>query len=283
MALKHAPAPSVVVGIDGSRSALDAALWAVDEAVSRDIPLRLVYAVDAADQSPGQAARDLANAQIALRYAVMAVESTEKPVKVEVEILQSRPIPALIDASRWAVLLCVGDMGSRHAGGSRFGSTAAAVAVGAHCPVTVVRRFDPHRITRDWIVAEVDDSPACDVVLQQALDEALLRAAPLRVVMKQSAGHTVSRGSDDYGRFTAARLDRHLAQWRRRYPDMDIQARTVRGSTLDFLAEQSNPIQLLVISHERPHGIEDLFASPGYAALHEAGCSVLICQPQIVL
>ena len=30
---------SVVVGIDGSRPALDAALWAVDEAVSRDIPL----------------------------------------------------------------------------------------------------------------------------------------------------------------------------------------------------------------------------------------------------
>ena len=38
--------PTVVVGIDGSRSAVDAALWAVDEAVSRDIPLRLVYAID---------------------------------------------------------------------------------------------------------------------------------------------------------------------------------------------------------------------------------------------
>ena len=42
------PSRSVVVGIDGSRSALDAALWAVDEAVSRDIPLRLVYAIDPA-------------------------------------------------------------------------------------------------------------------------------------------------------------------------------------------------------------------------------------------
>jgi Universal stress protein family len=34
---------SVVVGIDGSRAAVDAASWAADEAVSRDIPLRLVY------------------------------------------------------------------------------------------------------------------------------------------------------------------------------------------------------------------------------------------------
>ena len=38
----YASVPVVVVGIDGSRSAVDAALWAVDEAVSRDIPLRLV-------------------------------------------------------------------------------------------------------------------------------------------------------------------------------------------------------------------------------------------------
>ena len=43
---EHRSSPSVVVGIDGSRSAVDAALWAVDEAVSRDIPLRLVYAID---------------------------------------------------------------------------------------------------------------------------------------------------------------------------------------------------------------------------------------------
>ena len=36
------PSPAVVVGIDGSRPAVDAALWGVDEAVHRDIPLRLV-------------------------------------------------------------------------------------------------------------------------------------------------------------------------------------------------------------------------------------------------
>ena len=83
--------PSVVVGIDGSRSALDAALWAVDEAVSRDIPLRLVYAIDpdnATGTDPQDAARDLATAEIAVRYAFTAVESTDKPVKIEVEILQ---------------------------------------------------------------------------------------------------------------------------------------------------------------------------------------------------
>jgi nucleotide-binding universal stress UspA family protein len=34
---------SIVVGIDGSDAGVRAAQWAVDEAVSRDVPLRLVH------------------------------------------------------------------------------------------------------------------------------------------------------------------------------------------------------------------------------------------------
>ena len=41
--------PAVVIGVDGSAAALRAALWAVDEAASRDIPLRLIHALDADD------------------------------------------------------------------------------------------------------------------------------------------------------------------------------------------------------------------------------------------
>lgn len=43
---QHYPPSSVVVGIDGSSSALAAALWSVDEALGADVPLRLVYAID---------------------------------------------------------------------------------------------------------------------------------------------------------------------------------------------------------------------------------------------
>ena len=38
----NTPQRSVVVGIDGSQAAIQAAEWAVDEAVSREVPLRLV-------------------------------------------------------------------------------------------------------------------------------------------------------------------------------------------------------------------------------------------------
>jgi nucleotide-binding universal stress UspA family protein len=44
--MNHPQSPQrVVVGIDGSDAAINAAKWAVAEATSRDIPLRLIHAI----------------------------------------------------------------------------------------------------------------------------------------------------------------------------------------------------------------------------------------------
>jgi nucleotide-binding universal stress UspA family protein len=217
-----ASSPAVVVGIDGSRTAIDAALWAVDEAVSRDIPLRLVYAIDpdhTSGKEPQDAARDRAAAEVAIRFAYSAVESTDKPVQIEVEILQERPGRALTEASRRAPMACVGAMGLRHSAQGSIGSTATAFATSAHCPVAIVRGGHPNWTGRRWVVAEVDESAASNGV----------------------------------------------------------------GSTLKHLTDKAGSIQLLVVGHERAHGIRDLIGPPGYASLHETGCSVLICEPQNVL
>lgn len=282
------PSPSVVVGIDGSRSALDAALWAVDEAVSRDIPLRLVYAIDpaAAEGDPQHAARDLATAEIAVRQAFMAVESTDEPVKIEVEILQDRPTRVLLEASRSAALICVGSVGLKHSSAGGIGSTVAAVATSAHCPAAVVRGHDPRHSKKQWVVAEMDEAAANEGVLRLALQEAQLRAAPMRVLIAWQSGMTDihdSRPVADRNRRMKAQLDRRLAQWKKRYPDVDIHAVAAHCSTLDFLARNSSSIQLLVMGHERAHGIAARVGPTQYAALCNAGCSVLICEPQNVL
>lgn len=282
------PSRSVVVGIDGSRSAIDAALWAVDEAVSRDIPLRLIYAIDpdGAGTDPQDTARDLARAEIAVRQAFTAVESTDKPVKIEVEILQDRPTHALHRASRWAAMLCVGSMGLKHCTRGRIGSTAAALASSAHCPVAVVRGHDPLHAGRQWVVVEVDESAASDGVLRLALEEAQLRNAPLRVLITWQARFTDihdCRAVADGNRLARAHLDRRLARWKKRYPDLDVRAVAVQGSTLNFLAKNAGSIQLLVVGHERAQGVTALVGPPGYAALQNADCSVLICAPQNVL
>jgi len=280
--------PSVVVGIDGSRSGLEAALWAVDEAISRDIPLRLVYAIDpaTAGDDPEDMARALATGEIAVRYAYTAVESTNQPVKIEVEILQDRPTRALIEASRWAAMLCVGSVGLKHSAQGRIGSTAAALASSAHCPVAVVRKHDPHRDEHKWVVAEVDECAASDRVLRRALEEAEMRDAPLRVLTTWQSRFTDIHDCNavaDGNRMAKAQLDRRLAQWKKRYPELDVRAVAVHSSTLTFLTKNASSIQLLVVGHERRQGITSLLGPPGYAALHNSDCSVLICEPQNVL
>ena len=224
--------PSIVVGVDGSRAALRAALWAVDEAVTRDIPLHLLYAVDQGDAKvdPDTAARNLATAEIAIRHAFTAVEATGKPVKIEVEIAQERPITALVRASRSAAMVCVGALGINHSRPGRTGSTAASLAASAHCAVAIVRVKDsPAAAPTGWIVAGMDESPDNGVVLETAMEEAHLRNAALRVftcwqsrLSDAHNGAAISEGN----RRVRAELDRRLVRWIRRYPGVDRAVRS---------------------------------------------------------
>ncbi|MGV9798452.1 universal stress protein [Mycobacterium sp. NPDC003449] len=190
--------PAVVVGIDGSRSAVDAAIWAVKEAVSRDIAVRLTYVVDpdcpATDhQDPAGA---LATAERAVRQSFIAPEVAEQPVKIELEVLRDNPIHGLIAASRSAAMLCVGAVGLRHAAGARIGSTAAAVTKSAHCPVAVVRTAGAER---GGVLAEFDGHAAAGAVLQAGMEEARLRGAPLRVMTAWRAPHRGGAAADPAG------------------------------------------------------------------------------------
>lgn len=282
--------PSVVVGIDGSRAAVRAALWAVDEGVSRDIPLRLVYAIephDATQPDPQEDARRLATAELAVRYAFTAVESTEKPVKIEVEILQGRPTAALVEASRSAVMLCVGSVGLKHFSDGRIGSTAAALAGSTHCPVAIIRGHDHAASTQPgWVVVEVDESPDSAAALEHGVAEARLRGAPLRVLTAWQSRYTDvhdARAVADGNRMVRARLDRGLARWKHRYPDLDVRSVAVHGSVLNYLAKNATSIQLVVVGARDASGVDELVGPTGYATLHNTDCSVLIADRQRVL
>jgi nucleotide-binding universal stress UspA family protein len=283
--------PSVVVGIDGSRAAVGAALWAVDEAVSRDIPLRLVYAIQPSDEArldAQVAAHELSTAERAVQHAFTAVESTGKPVKIEAEILRGArsPTRALLETARSATMICVGAMGLAHTTQGRVGSTAAALAASTHCPVAVVRGSEPRPRETGWIVAEVDGSFASNGVLQRGLDEARLRDAPLRVLTSWQSRYTDihdPHAVGDGNRLAKAELDRRLAVWRRRYPGVDIRPVVVHGNTLTYLARNAKSIQLVVVGRERAKGIRDFVGPLGHAALHDTDCSLLVCESQTVL
>ncbi len=253
-------AAAVVVGIDGSKAATNAARWAVDEAVSRDIPLRLIYVIETPLASARRHNARLAAARSALHDAERTVEASGKPVKVETEILRGKPLVRLVEESRSAAMICVGSIGLDHAKRG-VGSLSAALAASALCPVAVVRRPAGRPPTSEVsrVVVQADDG----VALRHAFDEARLRQAPLRVI---AVARAAGPDDGDRKRLAQAQLNRRVARWTRWYPDVQVESAIVRGTVDRYLATTGEPDQLFVT---------DARACYDLCGAHNAGLSVL--------
>lgn len=276
------PSPAVIVGVEGSSDGLPAALWAVDEAVSRDIPLRLICVLDP-DSEPGtpRGAAELDTAELAIRHLVTAVESTDMPVKIEVETLYGRLTDALLQASQSAAMICVASCYGTTPTQGAAGSTVAALAASVACPVTVVRSDPTAAADPGWIVVTVDDSPASDGVLKRGLEEARLRHAPLRVLVTSRMRFTDIHDTTavaSRNRWAKACLDRRLAPWREQYPDVEIRAVAVHGNVLTYLARNLKSIQLVIAGGEQLDGLGDLLDPRSDDAIRNTDCSVMICE-----
>ena len=267
------PPKSVVVGIDGSQSAIRAARWAVDEVAGTDIPLCLLYVRKA---HPGASRREARAALVAaeevVHEACRAIENLGKPLKIEAEIIDGRPLPALIDASRSTTLICVGDKGSAQHADTWLGSTAKELAQAAHCSVAIIRG-DGHetdmKVSR-CVVARIDETPDDLDVLDLAIDEALRRNASLRVVT------TVPARSRDVEPGRTVALDVLLRRAKRDYPELEIESVCLDGPFLDYVATHVASIQLIMLSSGRTHEMEQLLGAAGELALSGNDCSLLI-------
>lgn len=186
--------PPIVAGVDGSPASLTAAEHAAYAAVLRARPLRLVHGfLTAFDHGlphnpyrgeplePDEAARrtlaDLAGA-LRRRWPHLAVHRHHAP---------RGGAAALIDESQRADLVVIGSRDDTPAVERILGSVDAQIAAYAHSPVLVVR---PARRPVDHpgpIVVGVDGSPAAQVALALAADEAARRSRPLVIVHCWSA------------------------------------------------------------------------------------------------
>jgi nucleotide-binding universal stress UspA family protein len=269
----NTPQSAVVVGIDGSQAAIQAAEWAVDEAVSREVPLRLVQVIpEEVEPAPlasvGNVRMELEYGETALRIATAAVDAAGKPVKVETAILQGDPAAALIEESRDAKMICVGSVGIGRFARAILGSTAAELAEAAHCPVAIIRtQQSPPKPESALIVVTVNDSPDSDDVVEQAMEEAQLRHAPVLAL------GTLRKDSGD---MPSDELNRRVECWGRRYPGVKIYAGATRTDIADFLAAMDRTMQLAVVGSTDVDQVARLIGPHSHPILGHAECSVLI-------
>lgn len=240
--MDHKESPrSVVVGIDGSDAAINAARWAVPEAGALDIPLRLVYAVtpSPADAPPGEENLDTEYGETALRAACAAVHATGQPVKIETALVTGLPGRVLIDESRSAAMVCVGSVGIGRFARRVLGSTAEEVARGALCPAAVIRTSRGAEAPDSGSIAVVvDDSADNDLVLEHGFREAGLRSAPILALGVWRWG---------FGEIPYSQLEHRLGRWVKQYPGVHVRPAAARDGAAEFLGDTQEPVHLAVI------------------------------------
>jgi len=258
----------IVVGIDGSMASMDAADWAIDEAIHRAAPLRLVQVVHA-DQASSACGEDdhlaMQYAETALHTADAAIQAGGRPVKVDTAIRRGDVGVNLIDESCRAAMICIGSVGIGHAASRLLGSSAVALAKHAHCPVAIIRS-DGEPSHGKQIVAVVDRYPDSDDVIHHALDEARLRGVPLLAL-------GVRRWR--VGAVSGQELDRQIGTWLPRYPDVAVH-KCITASAIEYLVTRNEPIQLLVTGRADANKLTRLVGPHGYALAAHPNCSVLL-------
>jgi nucleotide-binding universal stress UspA family protein len=266
----EAPGP-VVVGIDGSEAAINAAEWAIDEAISRDVALRLVHVIHIAQVPipPSEVFRlETEYAEAALRAASAAVRDTGKPVKIDPAALRGDVAATLAAESHAASMICVGSVGIGRLARMVLGSTAVALAKHAHCPVAIIRSDgDVPPNDGGWIAVVVNDDSDNDAVLQVAIEEARLREAPVLAL---------GAWPWELGEIPYDQLDRRLGGWAKEYPDVHIHPVAARTGAAHYLESHYEPIQLAVVGTRYAHQVARLVGPHSPPILAHADCSVLV-------
>ncbi len=280
----------IVVGYDGSpdsRAALD---WAIREAGSRHLGLRVVHC------EPDLAAWDGAAASMAGAPALATTLPHEGPalvaqaaevgthagVPVETVTTSGSIASVLVEQSRTAVMVVIGSRGHGALSSAILGSTVSHVAAHAHCPVIVVQA---RGVPDGPVVVGVDGSPESEELVGWAIDHASRHRLALEVL--HSYAIPVYPGVVPYvppveittatAGFERRVTSEVLAGWQERYPDVAITTNVAHGRPAPALVEASGRASLTVVgSRGRGAFLGMLLGSTSQSLLQHATGSVAV-------
>ncbi|WP_435069207.1 universal stress protein [Amycolatopsis thermoflava] len=283
---------SVVVGVDGSPGSQRAVGWGAREASRMALPLILVHGFGIPDAFAGEAvppgdwlsAHEL-HAERLLAGARRQAWRIDPDLPVTVEASLDGPIPLLVKKSDTARMLVLGSAGRSALRDLLIGSTALALAVHGHSPITVVRGGEP--ASDAPVVVGVDGYAPAEPWIGLAFEEAAARDVELVAVhvwndfdLAEAFGFV----RDPFG--TAPRedaerevLDRSLAPWRVKYPEVSVRAVAEREQPRTRLLDWSARAQLLVAGSRGRGGFRGmLLGSTAQALIHHSECPVLVAR-----
>ncbi|RCG19649.1 universal stress protein [Streptomyces diacarni] len=284
---------TVVVGVDGSASSLEAVDVAAREAELRGGSLHVVHAfvwptmkVPLGPSVMGPPEGGLRNlAHKTAEQAAARAKSSQPALEVTHEVVSGDPLSVLTTESRGAALVVVGTRGLGGFTGLLVGSVAVYLAAHAECPVLVTRG---RKRPTGPVLLGVDGSDVGDPAVGWAFEEASLRGAELVAMhnwnnwsgpVAAGPGIQVPTYYDaDLFRAEEERvLSAALVGWQERYPDVTVTPRLVQEYTRQALLSASEDAQLLVVGARGRGGFTGLLlGSVSQAVLHHAECPVAV-------
>lgn len=282
----------IVVGFDGSESALDAARWAADEADRRRLPVRLVSVVQFA--APNYAGAVMVDADLTeemktealtqLSKTTTALQADHPELDIDFTIRVGLPVGTLAEESAKASLMVLGSRGLGGFSGILAGSTSAGLVTHGHCPVVVVRGTPQD----GPVVVGVDGSDAGAAAVAQAFEEASLRSTELVALhawtdygsdLAYAAAHQFVVDWGVVERRQREMLTKSLSGWQEKFPDVVVRQVVVRDRPVRALLDAAAHAQLLVVGSRGHGGLAGmLLGSTSQALVYHAPCPLLVAR-----
>jgi nucleotide-binding universal stress UspA family protein len=284
---------TMVVGVDGSDSALRAVEWATATAARRGLPVDLVYVnswpTDTGPMWPTwgpQAGNDSRTAaREILADAARRAAATERSVTVTADIVEGGTAAVLLDRSQRAALLVLGRRGTGGFPDLLLGSTAAQVATYASCPVVVVPE-NAHQVDAEGpgVVLGVDGSEECQAAIGYAFDEASMRQRPLTAVRSYywpsddpAIVEPFPPLPEDHLAEQRRLISEALAGWAERYPHVKVHTWVAHRRPARALVEAAHHADLLVVGARGTGGFRGLMlGSVAELVIRHGTCPVLV-------
>lgn len=286
----------IVVGVDGSASALHAVRWAAREAMHRNTFLRLVHVcslVPPGHADPVALLDQYADTLLdngwrwlsAAADAARAIAGTD--LKVVADLRDGTTTKVLMEESGAARMVVLGSRGLGGFAELLAGSIAVTLAGHAHCPVVVLpsSAVDSSPADTGPVVVGVDGSTLSEAAVAFAFDAASLRGVPLLAVhtwldVELAGAWTPLPVMVDWAAVHAEEerlLAERLAEWRGKYPTVEVRSMVSKDRPAKALLRAAESAQLVVVgSRGRGALIGFGLGSVSQYLLHHAPCPVAV-------
>jgi len=287
----------IVVGVDESPAANQAAQWAADEAERRNCELRLVHAftLPATAGYPGYNSypEDLRPVlqrewQGLLDRMAVDLRKGHPSLTITTTVHYELAPEALRSESAGAALTVVGSGNASRIYGVLLGSVALAVASTNPAPVAVVHAGDGARRATGPVLVGVDGSEISDAAIAFAFHAASLRGADLVAVhvwhdVIVPGSHRLQNVLLDPGvieQEERALLAERVAGWADKYPDVSVHQVLVEGRAVPELLEHAKTAQLVVVGSHGHGGFAGmLLGSTSHSLIIHSTCPVVVVRP----